>query len=799
MPVIRIDADDVYCGRNSDYIHVNAIRRTGTWELTNDYRLAGRFALSAIPAGSTINQVDVELTPETPGNTTELHHILPYNADGSGDAITDTGQTFYDRCGIVANSYATTAFPAAGLMTVSDLGAQANADIQARIGSTFNLAMRQVTEAAVAFTGTALDGATAMMTLVIDYTESGGGSNPSIADVNTNNVVELGSTNNVINGANFEATQNNGQVRINTQADGLGFDLAVIETTWNNGLIEFDISVGLPPGAAYVFVENNSGNENAVGHGITLTVPAGYESFTYDGSTVAEPSETVQEMALEDFTLTMANGDIPIIETTTAVWSTGGSYSQATPATVTGQYYVWDASTDTMHGPAAFTLAAKPGLSAAALSQTALPAQRPYQIDWHYSTNVGNGTDHIYLSESITPPGETDHLAGTGAAYYENNTVATTGVQSGSATGLTPNTQYYLHVRQDNQGVVSDPITSAAFSTDPAPDVTAPVFSAGPAAANPTTSGHDIQATLDEDGTIYAVRLPDGATAPSSAQVRDGQDSTGSPAPEAKSVSATAAVQASMTFNTGSASTAYDYYVVAEDDETTPNIQASPTLVNATTSAGADITPDAFAFTDVVDAVRSTEQISNAITVAGVDAGQNVPLSVTGGEYRVNAGAWSSAPTNVQLGDQIELRHTSSGSYSTAVNTTLALNTVVTDTFTSTTIANSAPVINNQIFSILDGAIATSTIGPVVATDTDELIYSITAGNAGNDWTIDANTGVLEVVNALDIGRTAAYSLTVQVEDPGALTDTATITVNVIELPESSNSNLSHTLEIGVD
>ncbi|NBT49982.1 MAG: hypothetical protein EBT12_00240 [Marivivens sp.] len=114
-------------------------------------------------------------------------------------------------------------------------------------------------------------------------------------------------------------------------------------------------------------------------------------------------------------------------------------------------------------------------------------------------------------------------------------------------------------------------------------DNTPPVFNAGPTAANATDVGHDIQATLDEDGTIYAVRLADGAAAPSSAQVKAGQDAASSPAPEAKSVAATASVQASMTFSTGSELTAYDYYVVAEDDEGTPNIQASPTLVNATT------------------------------------------------------------------------------------------------------------------------------------------------------------------------------------------------------------------------
>ncbi|MCG7931957.1 MAG: cadherin repeat domain-containing protein [Candidatus Thiodiazotropha lotti] len=759
MPVIRIDADDVYTGRNSDYIHVNAIRRTGTWELTNDYRLAGRFPISAIPAGSTINQVDVELTAETPGNTTELHHILPYNGDGSGDAITDTGQTFYDRCGIVANSYATTAFPAAGLMTVSDLGAQANADIQARIGSTFNVALRQVTEATTAFTGTALDGATVMMTLVIDYTESGGGTDPVITDVNTDENVELGSAGNVITGTDFEATQGTGQVRINTQSDGLGTDLAVTETVWNDTSITFTVPVGLPPGAAYLFVQNDSGSENATGFAITLTVPTGYESFTYDGTTVPEPSETIQEMALADFTLTMANGDITIIETTTAVWSTDGSYSQATPATVTGQYYVWDASTDTMHGPAAFMLAAKPGLSSPTMAATGQNT-----ADIGVNTNVGNGPWHWFISTSATPPSEADLIAGTGSVTFGSQTVTATGVQSDSVAGLTAATDYYCHSLQDNQGVYSDIVTSPVETTDAAgADTTPDQFT--------FTDQTDVETdTLLTSNSITVLGVDVGENI--NLTITNGEYSINSGA------WGTAATTVQLNDQIRVRNTSSSNYATSVN--TTLNLNGVSDIFTLTTRA-ADITPDAFSFTDVNDAALSIEQISDAITVTGVDAGQNVPLTVTGGEYRVNAGAWSSAPTNMQLGDQIELRHTSSGSYSTAVNTTLTLNTVVTDTFTSTTIANSAPVINNQIFYVTDDTEAPTVIGTVQATDDDALTYTITAGNTNNDLAIDTNTGALSVVNTLDRATTASYSLTVQVEDPGTLTDTATITVNVTE------------------
>ncbi|MCK2149518.1 AsmA family protein [Marinobacter alexandrii] len=155
-----------------------------------------------------------------------------------------------------------------------------------------------------------------------------------------------------------------------------------------------------------------------------------------------------------------------------------------------------------------------------------------------------------------------------------------------------------------------------------AADTTAPAFTAAPAVTATTSSGHTISATLDEPGTLYGVRLANGAVAPSSAQVKAGQDSTGAAAPEAKS--AAAANSADLVFSTGAASTAYDYYIVAEDDETTPNLQAAPTLVNATTAvAGPSIaTSPATAFPGQSRTVTGSgfgaTQGTGGVTIGGV-------------------------------------------------------------------------------------------------------------------------------------------------------------------------------------
>lgn len=126
-----------------------------------------------------------------------------------------------------------------------------------------------------------------------------------------------------------------------------------------------------------------------------------------------------------------------------------------------------------------------------------------------------------------------------------------------------------------DSGITMTIVNYQTVDTDP------PDFTSGPSAGSATGTGHTITATLDENGTIYAVRLADAAGALTSAQVKAGTDPS---ILESKSVSATIATQASVTFTTASASTPYDYYVVAEDES--GNLQLSPTLIDATTTAG---------------------------------------------------------------------------------------------------------------------------------------------------------------------------------------------------------------------
>ncbi len=97
-----------------------------------------------------------------------------------------------------------------------------------------------------------------------------------------------------------------------------------------------------------------------------------------------------------------------------------------------------------------------------------------------------------------------------------------------------------------------------------------------------------------------------------------------------------------------------------------------------------DTTPNAFTFTDQTGVALSAVTDSNAITVADITA--PVAISITGGEYAINGGAYLSSNSTVSNGDTVVVRVAASASYSTAANAMLTIGGV-SDTFTVTTVA----------------------------------------------------------------------------------------------------------------
>lgn len=100
---------------------------------------------------------------------------------------------------------------------------------------------------------------------------------------------------------------------------------------------------------------------------------------------------------------------------------------------------------------------------------------------------------------------------------------------------------------------------------------------------------------------------------------------------------------------------------------------------------GEDTTPDQFTFVDQSGVALSSTITSAAITVTGIDAAAAISVSGDASTlYIINGGTPTADPGTVVNGDEVQLQHTSSASYLTAVNSIATIGGV-SDTFSSTT------------------------------------------------------------------------------------------------------------------
>ena len=102
-----------------------------------------------------------------------------------------------------------------------------------------------------------------------------------------------------------------------------------------------------------------------------------------------------------------------------------------------------------------------------------------------------------------------------------------------------------------------------------------------------------------------------------------------------------------------------------------------------------DVTPEAFSFADQADVALNTVIESNLITVTGIEYPS--PISITGGEYAIDGGPYTSVAGFVNNLETVKVRQTSSSSYSTTTNTTLIIGGV-SDTYSVTTVPALAPL-----------------------------------------------------------------------------------------------------------
>ena len=172
-------------------------------------------------------------------------------------------------------------------------------------------------------------------------------------------------------------------------------------------------------------------------------------------------------------------------------------------------------------------------------------------------------------------------------------------------------------------------------------------------------------------------------------------------------------------------------------------------------------------------------------TVAATDAeGDNLTFAIINGNAIGNANdafAISAGTGELTVVGTIDYETTPTYTLTVQVSDGMTLATA-TITINVMNVNDNAPTIAAQIFSVAENAANGAAVGTVTATDADgdALTFSITDGNTGNAFAINAGTGAITVAGTLDRATTQTYTLMVRVSD-GTTSAEAAVTINVTD------------------
>ena len=226
----------------------------------------------------------------------------------------------------------------------------------------------------------------------------------------------------------------------------------------------------------------------------------------------------------------------------------------------------------------------------------------------------------------------------------------------------------------------------------------------------------------------------------------------------------------------------------ADDDVTERLIfdfNPAPTLVYNQPPA---FPQDSYAFAIAEDAAE--DDAVGSVSAPDPDVDDEVTYTITAG----NTGdAFAIDPDSGAITVDAALDYETTTSYTLTVQAADGdgAQDTVTVTVTVTDVAENQPPAfaeDSYTFAIAEDAAEDAAVGSVSAPDPDvddEVTYTITAGNTGDAFAIDADSGAITVAAALDYETTTSYTLTVQAADGDGVQDTATVTVTVTDVVDT--------------
>ena len=408
----------------------------------------------------------------------------------------------------------------------------------------------------------------------------------------------------------------------------------------------------------------------------------------------------------------------------------GAAYVSLTAGSATYAYWAEPTDvTDFSLSTADFTFVVPPGVGGPVLSSPVDTANGGTAATGSVSTDTGNGTLYWVVTTSVTSPSSAEVKAGqdhNGVAADDSGSqaVSGTGVQnlSPAPSGLTSETTYYIHFMHENASAVQSAVASGdGFTTA---DVTAPTLSSPTDAANGSTAATGSVSTNEGNGTLYWVVSTSG-TAPSAAQVKAGNDHTGSAAADSGSqaVSGTGVQTLSPAPSGLTASTAYTIHFMHEDASAN---QSSVSSGDGFTTASGGVTLASKGNLINTSAPGTTPTILTSITA---NAGNRISLLVatcrnTGGSAMAVSATWNGE----NFTENVQYLHTGG-------RVTLHLLTLVTassGTFTPVVTCSHSAAAVGADFLVTSGQTGSATPIQAIGTNVTSIAKTFTAPGSGS-------------------------------------------------------------------
>lgn len=210
--------------------------------------------------------------------------------------------------------------------------------------------------------------------------------------------------------------------------------------------------------------------------------------------------------------------------------------------------------------------------------QLTIPSTGAELLFWGMTVGIGSSNNDIQVYVSTSGNTVSDF---TGSPLLEQLDIPGDGTFKRFTVDLAAYAGQNIYIAIRHQGVGTNAFTIDDIVVRALPE---PQFNAGyPNISNIGTSSFRINVSADTDGTAYAVVVPDGAAAPTSQEVINGQASGGGTPVASGNVPLTANTETFIDVVGLSSSTAYDVYVVVKASG--GGLQSSPTKLEVTTLA----------------------------------------------------------------------------------------------------------------------------------------------------------------------------------------------------------------------